>query len=335
MKSYLPSDSGNFLKTIVSVLASRDRAAYSAVFQSALGVLAIPLDLAMSRAEHRLCRGTEAPELPVLFVCGPPRSGTTLVAQALISALNVSYFNNLTAVFPRSPITANRVFGRLLRQRAPDFHAFYGKTRGLGAVNDGLHLWDRWFPGSRNLVPDRIENADSMREFFGAWERHAGLPLVNKNNRLNTCAERVAPHLPTAHFVCMERSPLYLAQSLLVARQKITGDPAAPYGILPKGLAGSLADCTPEVSVARQVAYYRRESHRQSRLIGDGRFRIFSYETFCDDPGSFVADISRWTGIAPRPGAELPGRFEISDRRQVEPATFAALETAVADAAGT
>ena len=50
-----------------------------------------------------------APRHPIIIVVGPPRSGTTLVAQTLTHYLNLTYFNNVTSLFPRSPICGNRI----------------------------------------------------------------------------------------------------------------------------------------------------------------------------------------------------------------------------------
>ena len=45
--------------------------------------------------------GGETP--PALFICGPPRSGTTIFAQAITYVADVGYINNLIARFATNP----------------------------------------------------------------------------------------------------------------------------------------------------------------------------------------------------------------------------------------
>src|SRR5262245_45670092 len=92
---------------------SRDPDAYFAMSTALLSPLTAPLDRLLALAERRIYARATAPQRPILFVTGAPRSGTTLVSQALVHHLPVTYFNNLSALFPRAPIVANRLFGRL------------------------------------------------------------------------------------------------------------------------------------------------------------------------------------------------------------------------------
>ena len=107
-------------------------------------MLATPLDMALSIPERRRYRRVTAPRRPVLLVTGAPRSGTTVLSQVLLHHLPVTYINNLTTVFPRAPIVANRLFGRWLQKPPAEYRSFYGRTSGFAAENDALHIWDRW-----------------------------------------------------------------------------------------------------------------------------------------------------------------------------------------------
>jgi hypothetical protein len=120
------------------------------MYQAAAGFGLMPLDLLLRGRERRLCAVAPPSVKPIIIVVGPPRSGTTLVAQYLINTFDVCYLNNLTALFPNSPITANVLFGRMARLGAGDYDAFYGKSRGLSGANDGLYIWDRWLGSDRD-----------------------------------------------------------------------------------------------------------------------------------------------------------------------------------------
>ncbi|MGH7701967.1 MAG: sulfotransferase, partial [Gemmatimonadales bacterium] len=186
------------------LLRTRDPAALFAMESALAGALLTPLDLLLQAAERRRYQAAESPRLPMIFVCGPARSGTTLVAQTLMRHLPVAYINNLTAVFPRSPLTANALFGRLIGPPRISYGSYYGRTQHWSGPNDGLHLWDRWLGKDRTAIRSSLteEETTAMRRFFGALEQATGKPLVNKNNSLNACANVVARTLEGSHFLC-------------------------------------------------------------------------------------------------------------------------------------
>ncbi len=268
------------------LMRTRNRAAYFAMTHTGLAVLAAPLDKLLEPAERRLYARAEPPKKPLVFVGGASRGGTTIMDQVLIGSLPVTYLNNLTAVFPRAPITANRLFGRLLR-KPPGGHYvnFYGRTSGFAGRNDGLHIWDRWLGNDRYRPPTKLDPAvaDDMRRFFGAFEATFGGPFVNKNNALAVCADVVAAALPTAHFVCVRREPFFNVQSLLGTREFIQGGRAAPYGVGDPAYAGR-TDVDPIEDVCAQVLYIERRMLELQKVLGPERFWIVPYEEFCRAP---------------------------------------------------
>lgn len=286
MSRYVPSHFKSPLSLAWRLLRSGDPDAMGAMAQAAAGILLVPLDMLLAGRESDLYTRARPPERPLLFVCGPPRSGTTVVAQTLISHLPVAYLSNVAGLFPRSPITAERLIGRHLAPWRPEYHSYYGRVASLRGPNDALGLWDRW------LGPDRTRQRTSLTaaegealwRFFGALEGWTGRPLVAKNNNLNVQAQAVAAYLPTARFLCLDRDPRFLAQSLLTARLTIHGDQRAAYGLAPE--AGE--DETPFESVCRQVKFLREGAESQCKAVGADRFWIVRYEEFCADPSGWI-----------------------------------------------
>lgn len=325
--SFLPTHFQDPFGLALRLLRSRSPDAGYAALSALLGGLAVPLDLLLVPFERRRLEHAGAPEKPILFVVGPPRSGTTLVAQTVIRALPVAYLTNLTSIFPRAPITA----GRLLRARLANEkirpRSHYGRTSRLYGPNDGLQLWDRWTGGDRTRIPVELWAAErtAMVRFFGAYEKAHGMPIVAKNNSLNLYASLVAEALPTARFVCMRREPLFLAQSLLQARRHIHGSFAIPYGPDSPDRDASL---DPVDDVCAQIRFHEASARQQLQAIGAERFRFVSYETFCDDPAGFAEEMSDMLGVRMAPDAALP-LLTASRRRTLPPEEFARLERAV------
>jgi hypothetical protein len=321
----------NPLQLALDLLREPNPAARSALFMAGCGLLLTPLDMALGPFERRLYAGAQSPARPILLVAGPPRSGTTLVAQTLINRLDVAYPNNLTALFPRSPVLSNTLLRRLVRPRPGSYDAFYGKSTGLAGANDALYLWDRWLGADRARVPERLVAGSeaSLPRFFGAFEALYGKPVVNKVNRLNTCAHIVAPVLSSAHFIFLQRDPLMLAQSLYVARGRIVGDLSRAYGV-------QHPDPCPEdpvEDVCRQVLFHEGQLLAQRDRLPAERCWIISYEEFCARPGALVARVRRaLPDIAGRgPTPEVMAPFAVSTRRQLDDDKMQRLERRLAE----
>jgi hypothetical protein len=276
------------------ILSSRDRAAYFAVVSTALAAALAPIDALLAvTLEKRMVAEHGTPEQPVIIVTGAPRSGTTVLSQALIHHLPVTFFNNLTAVFPRAPIAANRLFGRFLRPPQRTLHSYYGRTSGFASENDGLHLWDRWLGTDRYAVPEHLppEAAADLRRFFAAYEHAFGRPIVNKNNALATGVPAIAEALPTAHFIYIRRDALFTAQSILGARETIQGTRTAPYGV--NDPTRRAAAASPIEDVCAQIVYHERRMETERRAVGDDRFWVVDYERFCEAPHAIVERVGR------------------------------------------
>jgi hypothetical protein len=280
---------------LIRLLRSRNPAATFTLLTSILAFFATPLDLILSIAERHLYRTAKFPRMPIIFVTGAPRSGTSLAAQVLISHLPIVYFNNLTAIFQRSPIIANTIFGRLLRRKNLTFQSHYGKTATFSGANDGLHIWDRWVGKDRTRIPTSIDKSieKDMIRFFGAYEKAFQRALLNKNNNLCSYANLVANIFDNSYFLCMTRDSSYLAQSLLKARTEIHGDLSVPYGIHNPNRpleSGNPADYVEDV--CEQVIFHQEIIRKQQQLIGSNRFWIISYEDLCKNPEVLVKNVA-------------------------------------------
>lgn len=334
LRRYVPGHFRQPWRLAGRLLQTRDPAAFAAMSFAALGVAFSPFDLLLSLLESSGRGAVSAETGPLLFICGAPRVGTTLVHQTLVKHLPVSHFTNLTSLFPSAPIAATRLFGRFLGEPVREYRSFYGRTTRLSGLNDALYLWDRWLGHDRlDPAPQMTgEAAREMRQFFVAWRGLTERPLVAKCNRLNAAAATVAEALPKARFICIEREPVWHAQSLLQARTMITGDPRTPYGLT--GEVGEIA-VDPIASVVEQVQFHRELAEKQEQLVGAERFWRVPYEEFCRNPRELLGRAAEalWPSHE-RP--QLPEEVEphwVANRRTVDAATFERIEKSLAEAA--
>lgn len=326
---FIPSHFHDPVGLALRLIRLKDPAASFAMKTTLLGGVLSPLDLLLQVAEKRCYQRAPRPKLPLIFVCGPPRSGTTLVAQVLIKSLPVCYINNLTAVFPRSPVVANFLFGKLIRRKEMRYESYYGKSDHFSGPNDGLYIWDRWIGGRdrKYIRPSLSESEkDDMVRFFGAYQQAFQRPLVNKNNSLNVCASLIADIFENSYFICMTRDPMYLAQALLIARIEIHGNVHTAYGVDdPNKSKDRSIDYVEDV--CRQVLFHEQQSREQLQTVGPERFWIISYEKFCKKPEDLVRRVSEQ--ILGQPIQKVRAAlkpFEISSRIKVDPELFKKIE---------
>jgi hypothetical protein len=274
------------------LIRTGDPAALFAMRLAALSPLALPVDLGLLPFERARYRRAAAPTRPILIVCGSARSGTTVAAQVLIRNLRLSYLDNFMSLFQRAPLTARAALGRVVKKEPVTYESFYGRTAGWSAPSDSLNLWDRWLGKDRTRAPGAIdpEAQRAMSAFFGALEAQTERPLLCKNNALNASAHLVAQALPTARFICIERSREALALSLLMARIEIHGNPRVPYGLRgPDAHAGD----DPIEDVCRQVLYHEALTRAQAERLGPERFIRVQFEEICRDPRGFVTAVGQ------------------------------------------
>ncbi len=276
------------------MLFSKDRAARSALYRAAAEMFLQPLDQMLEKSERRfLQEKSSASRLPLIFIIGAPRSGTTLFYQTLARFLSVTYFTNLSALFPRAPITASRKFARLIEKKRFDDHSFYGNVAGLAAPNDGFHIWNRWFGADRYRAPQQIR-ADAKHEmkiFFNAWQTAFAKPFLNKNNRNTDCVTLLASIFEHAYFLEVRRDPVYVAQSLLLARLRIQGSQEIGWGLHSPthGAPGK----NHIAQVCEQVFSIEKKLRADRQCLAPERFMEVSYERFCHNPVEIVQKISQ------------------------------------------
>ena len=302
LSRFVPQHVNDPFGLVRRMLASRKRAALFTLWLTGLGILLTPVDLLLQAIERvRGERSGAGPAGPVIIVCGPARSGATLVYQVLAANLDVAYVRNFTTMFSRSPVLASRLFTRRVARRQDRYENYYGKTSGMQAPSEANHLWNQWIDADSSGFRTRLTPAGAarMRRFMSRFSRSENLPLLCKNTNANAFADTIDEHLDDCYFICLRREPVYLAQSLLRARREINGDVERSYGVVN---TDESMPSDPVAQVVGQVRYLDELAEGQQARIGRRRFWIVDYERFCRDPGSLVRRV-RSEILGAEPGA--------------------------------
>jgi hypothetical protein len=287
----------------------------------ALNTLLHPLQVQL---ESRLT----SPERPLVFIIGAPRSGTTLVSQLLARSGQFGYISNFVARFWLAPGV-----GAMIEQSLDpsgtgseiEYKSSYGVTHGLKSPHEFGYFWSGWFDRGQvtHVVPvDKLTEIDSLSlcRRIASIERVCGLPLSFKNNTWCTFqAAWLADLLPSAIFVVCRRDPLYLAQSLLLARQERLGDPALWWSVRPPSYDHIRLLPWWEQVVSQALDIERTMLDTVGR-IAPSRIVEAAYRNVCGDPAGLVREISYRCGMKADADvlAAFPSTFESSDVQNVD-----------------
>ena len=295
LSRFIPTHINDPIGLVRRMLASKKRAAYSTLWLTGLGVVFSPVDWVLQFLESGTRTGeAQRSDGPHIFVCGPARSGTTLVYQVLADALPVAYLRNFTTLFPRAAILSSRLFTRGKSDSRPkSYESYYGKTAGLQSPCEANHLWNQWVESDESGFRTRmtLPGAEAMARFFRDFSSFSELPTLSKNNNANAFADVISCNLDNSYFICLKRDTCYQAQSLLQARLEINGDIKQSYGVT--NVEFFRDDSDPVTQVIQQITYLDEIALAQQESVGADRFWIVSYESFCANPQELVNRVQK------------------------------------------
>ncbi len=271
---------------------------------------------------------------PPIFIIGAPRSGSTLLYQTLVEALDVGYLSNLHCRFFGAPALVERWLFPHIARPALDFTSEYGRTRGRTAPSECGDFWYRFFPHRPQAVTSIPASKErTLRVAIAHLIVAARRPFLFKNLINSLRLLPLARALPEASFIVVHRDPLANARSLLVARKRIHGDYRPWWSARPAQVA-DLERLPPHQQVVEQIIAIHEAIDAARPIIGPQRFLDIQYESFCQDVQSSLARINhflsaRGASLARRPGG-IPTHFPISSGGTLEPDLEDALRAYVA-----
>ena len=145
-----------------SILKSFDPAAYHVLLIKFMQVLLLPIDVFLSIIEKVLLKPGIAAQLPIVFVVGIQRTGSTFVSQVLADSFMFAPLGNLATIFPRSRYYIHRfsklfyprLTGQRIRKRRRQYKSYYGISKGFYTISDSYEVWDKWFGNDHYTIPE-------------------------------------------------------------------------------------------------------------------------------------------------------------------------------------
>lgn len=283
-------------------------------------------------------------ELPLVFIVGAPRSGTTLLSQHLSRHLAVGYIDNVIARFWRRPSIGIKLSQLLLgpngRERIA-FHSTHGSTADPAGPHEFGYFWRHWLRLDDHAThhPDRSAaaslDAAGLRD---ALEREIlatfAAPVVFKNVICGFHAAWLAQVHPRSLFVNVERDLAATCASVLAVRRERYGSYDAWWSLKPSTYAEIASAQDPAEQVVRQIVDCRREMRA---ALDDRRVHAISvdYDELCRTPASVLdrlRDALEPLGTTIQPALDPPGTFTRSRGVTLPSELQASLDRALAAA---
>jgi len=283
-----------------------------------VGCAAKLINRLLKLTKYKEISGSES--IQPIFIIGAPRTGSTIVYQALTNACQFAYIDNTAYTWHQS-----LRFGLWLSNRRygdnphNNFKAEHGSTRRFGghAPSECGQFWYRWLPKDRHFVDhDEVEPkmvSELRGEVLGASE-HLQRPILFKNLNAGQRLRLIHKAFPGAKIIFVRRDPRFVIRSIIKARQKVGAVEGQWWSIMPPNVAELLSLPEGEMCAA-QVYYLERQIEEDLALFPKECVRVIHYQDF--DEG-LIHHLGEWAGVPARKGGEIP-EFQHDDPAQLLP----------------
>jgi hypothetical protein len=181
--------------------------------------------------------------LPVIYIVGAPRSGTTLLSQLLSRYLPVGYIDNIVARFWQRPSVGIRLSKALLGEFGREgisFESIHGVTRGVAGPHEFGYFWRRWL-ALDGAETHKLTNSEASAVDIKGIQRvlesellsEFGAPVIFKNVICGFQADILTRAHPASLFVWIRRDTEDVVRSILKCRMERYGSYSAWWSLKP------------------------------------------------------------------------------------------------------
>ncbi|MFQ6678151.1 MAG: sulfotransferase [Fidelibacterota bacterium] len=242
-------------------------------------------------------------DIEPIFLIGPPRSGTTIIAQWFIHYLDQpkTYISRITDLYPDAVLLLNTILNDSFVKNNIMSMNKYGQMVGLKSMAEGNRLWP-WYIDSLQEkdikqfrhIYDRtdysIDNiiTPNVSSFLNNVLKKQCLfyktnLLINKSTHNTTKVLELKELFPKSRFIGIIRDGRYVTKSLLRARKEILGDKEKWWNTKPS-IFNEIKNMKPHLSCARQWSGLLTDLENQFELLEEKDYGYIRYIDFINNP---------------------------------------------------
>jgi hypothetical protein len=235
------------------------------------------------------------PILPVIFIVGAQRSGTTLLMQLMTQYFELSYPNNFIARYWNVPYFGAMLYKNMLNnlvKNQMDFNSDLGYTKGLNGPHEFGYFWKKWFPWE-SWEEKKYNEVDYsiLQKQLAAWENIERRPLLFKNIiQLDSNILQLKRLFPNAFFIFIKRDLIYNVQSTYKSRIKLFGNAEEWFGVKPSNY-NSLKTLRIIEQITKQIVSTNAEIDDQLARIDSNSYIEVKYEDLVQDKTNILQKI--------------------------------------------
>jgi len=235
------------------------------------------------------------PILPVIFIVGAQRSGTTLLMQLMTQYFELSYPNNFIARYWDVPYFGAMLYKNMLNnleENQMDLNSDLGYTKGLKGPHEFGYFWKKWFPWE-SWEEKKYNEVDYsiLQKQLAAWESVNDTPLIFKNViQLNSNILQLKNLFPNALFIFIKRNLIYNVQSTYQSRIKLFGNTEEWFGVKPSNY-NSLKKLPIIEQITKQIVSTNAEIDNQLARIDSDSYIDLKYEDLVQDKTNILKQI--------------------------------------------
>jgi len=289
------------------------------------------------------------PALPPLLLIGNPRSGTSIFMQFLGITEQFAVPTNLLSRFYYAPFVGSKI-QLLLTDRRFDFkgeltdvkvttesESKLGKTMGLLAPNEFFHFWRQFLPNYdleylNDLRSNKID-IEGLRKGVAAIESVFQKPFAAKAIILQYNLDLLSKIFENFLMVYIMREPIFIMQSILLAREEFYGDRNIWWSVKPKEYE-NLKEMDVYHQIAGQVYYTEKSIEKGLKIITEKKQLIIKYEEFCNSiPKVYDQIVNKYSslGITLNNQYKGPPTLKMRNKYYLHKKDLKQLETAYSD----
>ena len=268
-----------------------------------------------------------------IFILGAPRSGSTLLIQAMIHYFDIAYMTNFTRNFFKVPLTGLWLQQHLfLKKPSMTFNSEYGKTNRLLGPNEAADFWYQWFPSGKDVYVGEGDISEEtiydIRQKIMGLLRISKKPFIFKNLYNSMRIVPIRKAFPESLFIVCHRNAVDIAQSILLCREKNLGSRSSWWSVPPREY-NKIKNKPPLQQVAEQVYYIYKQIEKDISAGDTECVFNLDYSDLCNRPTQTMKDIKHWVekqNIRLEKQFDLPDTFQIVSGRKISKDEYEELE---------
>lgn len=251
-----------------------------------------------------------------VFIVGAPRTGSTVLYQAITNDYHTCYIDNLTSKF-YGFLPLGKLISWLVYKSQPhnSFDSIHGDTSVAGArgPSECGDFWYRWLPRSDHYVDAgylRGDAKESIRNEIELCSAICGETFIIKNLNAGLRLKLISEIFPSARIIWCRRDLRYVANSICGARRKLNIDDSQFWSVKPRNWR-QLSELPMVEQVCSQVFYIEQSIKEDLSLFRTEDIWEVSYEEFTVNPGGIVQALGDELGLKKR---EFSSEIKISSQ---------------------